>query len=141
MRQAVLRPNQRLYPRFNRFYMDDFFFPKSKAIHFDEKKNSINDVNISKIENAFLIEVAVPGFTKEDIKISLEDDRLKIRGKKAVEERVYIKRAFKLNEFEQIFNLPKTVDLNNIEATVSNGILSIILNKLDEKPQLQIQVK
>ncbi len=141
MRHGVMRPNQRLHPNFNRFFMDNFFTPNVDDRQAINERKATAFANIAKMEDGFLIEMAVPGFSKEEIKISLDEDRLTISGNKTVEEREFVKREFSFNDFERAFSLPKTVDMNNIEATVVNGILSIKLNKLAEKPQLHIEVK
>jgi HSP20 family protein len=94
--------------------------------------------NISESENGFEIELAIPGFSKDDFKIEVQDRLLTISSKKesATEEKKYLRKEFTSISFQRSFRLPKTVDAENITAQYDNGILVLTLPKLEEaKPK------
>ena len=86
----------------------------------------------------------VPGLAPADVKISLENNTLTIRGEKkqfAEEktERVHrYERSY--GAFERSFVLPTTVDPEKVEAEVINGLLTITLPKIERAKPREIQV-
>jgi HSP20 family protein len=87
----------------------------------------------------------IPGVKPEDVKISIENQVLTIRGEKkqvAEEktERVHrYERSYGL--FERSFALPKLMDADKIEATYDNGILTVTLPKAERARPREISVK
>lgn len=94
------------------------------------RNNSSNNppANIYERDNAFFIELAVPGYMKEDFNINLEQQVLSIstaeKNNKPEDEK-YLRREFGAGEIGKRFVLPKTVDTDNIRADYQNGILKI----------------
>lgn len=90
--------------------------------------------NVSEEEGQFRIDLSVPGFTREEIKISLEKNVLTIKSEKKSreEEGKYVRREFTAADFERRFILPKHVDTDNISATAENGILGIVIPKKEQ---------
>ena len=92
--------------------------------------------NITENDQAFHLEIAVPGFSKEDIKINLEKDVLTISSEKekneqsdAKNEQVFRLREFGPRNFCRSFSLPEAVDKDAIKAEYLNGILMVTLPK------------
>lgn len=108
----------------NNFYDDNFV-----------KKHFHNQVsaNILDTPEKFVIELFTPGFSKENINISLENKVLKIKGKteqKNGEEKPnYLRKEFIVNEFERSFQLQDSLQIDNIEAVYKDGILYVYLPK------------
>ena len=104
--------------------------------------------NITENEQAFQLEIAVPGFRKEDFKINLEKDVLTISSEKEKDENIDEKKeqAFRMREFGhpnfcRSFSLPEAVDIDAIKAEYQNGILMITLPKKEVvKVTKEIQV-
>ena len=139
--------------RFNRGYLptyrDDFFndrvFNNNSPA---QRKNISPAVNIIEADNEFKIEVAVPGLSKNDFNIEIEDDVLTISSveneKKEEEIPNYTRREFNLSSFQRSFQLPETVDQDQIQASHKEGVLTITLVKKEEVVQnapKQIEVK
>ena len=97
--------------------------------------------NITENENDFRLELLVPGFKKEEVKLSLEKDLLTVKGEKVNNsesgnsEPNYLRREFSAANFEKQFTLPETVDTDNITAKFENGILEIALPKRQVEPE------
>jgi HSP20 family protein len=92
--------------------------------------------NIMEQNEAFYLEIAAPGLTKEDFKINLENNILtisaEIEDQKREEGKNYSRKEFYYGSFSRSFTLPKTVDLDMIKAEYEQGILKIALPKKDE---------
>ena len=91
--------------------------------------------NVMEEEDYYLIEVSIPGFAKEDVKIKLENGSIKISAEKKVEKdgKKYLRREFGVYKFERSFKLADTINQQSISAEVINGVLNIILPKVEEK--------
>ena len=104
---------------------------------FNNGKN-LPAMNIREDEKFFEVELAVPGFSKKQIEVSLEDDKLHVFAEKRTEdvdekEDEYTRREFTYNEFERIITMPSYVNAEEVKANYHNGILSLKLPKIMEK--------
>ena len=86
-------------------------------------------VNITENEKSYELSFEIPGFSKEDVNIELNDGIITISSHVEETNENYITKEYTKNSFERSFYLPEDVDLENIDATMENGILSVILNK------------
>lgn len=93
-------------------------------------------VNIAESNDAFHIELASPGLTKEDFKINLDGEILTISAeKKSVteeESKKYSKREYSYTSFTRSFTLPEGVDHSNVSASYIDGILKVEIGKKEE---------
>jgi len=102
--------------------------------------------NIMEGSDDFTIEMALPGFDKKDIVIDIENKILKISSKKELGEndaQTMLKREFYYGAFERQFELPETVNSEKIEANYNQGILTLIIPKLEHaktKPAREISI-
>jgi len=95
--------------------------------------------NVRENEKNYLLELALPGFSKEEITIKFEEDVLTVTaGHQPKEDEQGPKYTW--NEFgykskyERSFQLPETLDADNIDAKFENGILLITLPKKEVQP-------
>lgn len=113
-------------------YFDDFATMKPS---FDKDVFSPK-IDISEKENQLIIDAEIPGVQKEDLKITLQDNILTIEGeKKNVSEeskRNYFRTERSYGEFKKSFTLPEYVDSEKVNAKFNNGVLSILLDKVEE---------
>lgn len=110
-------------------------------------------INVLENEHSYDIEVAAPGMTKDDFKVSLDNDGdLVINLEKKVENNNedkkhghYIRREFSYSKFQQTMLLPDDADREKIGAKVENGVLKINVPKVvkaePETSGKQIEVK
>lgn len=106
------------------FFSDDFFV----------KDRHLPAMNIKENKNNYEIELAVPGFSKKDIHVTIEDDILNIAAQNSQEQKDekegYTRQEFSYNQFERQLQLPTNVDKKKeIKATYENGILKLNLIK------------
>jgi HSP20 family protein len=102
-----------------------------------EKENyySIPQANVSEGKDSFKIEIAVPGYSKEQIGIQFQENVLMVKGsveENSNQEEKYLTREFGLKSFIRRFSIPKTADTDHISAAFSNGILTITIPKKEE---------
>jgi molecular chaperone IbpA len=112
-------------------------FPRSSFVGFDHLLNELDYVakhsqdnypphNILKTgEIDYLIELAVAGFTKEEISIEVKDRTLTITGEHVSQGREYIHRGISTKKFKRTFRLSEHVQVHG--ADLKDGILSVEL--------------
>ncbi len=103
-------------------------------------------VNTREGESAFHIDVDLPGVKKEDIKVDMKKDILTISGERKTKDEIkeddYYKVETTFGKFSRSFTLPENVDIENIEARSDNGVLEVIIPKLEEaKVNKSIEIK
>jgi len=100
-------------------------------------KAKLPAVNVKDKDNEYEIEVAAPGFKKEDFNISVENRILTISAdetaEKEVKEDKYTRREFMSSSFSRSFSLPENTDLSQINGHYDNGVLLVTIPKLQEK--------
>lgn len=124
----------------NLFDNNFFFTPTYRSIN---SKPSA-PVNVSENDKAFEIELSAPGLEKKDFKIELDSNILKISSKK-VEDKPdqsakYIQREIIPSAFERSFKLPRTVNIETINATYKNGILTLTLPKVKSETPKKMDI-
>lgn len=98
-------------------------------------------VDIAETEKAISLHVEIPGVQKEDVKISINEDRiLSIRGEKkqseTIEGQQFVRVESHFGTFARSFTLSESIDIKAIQAEFNNGILQITLPKVEpEKPK------
>lgn len=106
-----------------------------------EKEMTIPAVNIKEKTKSFEIELAAPGFKKEDLKVTLEDGVLTIASEKErkteKEEGGYSRKEFSYSSFSRSFNLPESVDQDSLKAKFDDGVLRLTIDKNKELPKRQ----
>lgn len=101
-------------------------------------------VNLYDVKENVVAEFVMPGVKREDIDIQFENDILVVKGKRDndVDEKYSIVRSERFGgEFKRSVEIPVKVDVNKIEATFKNGILTITLPKAEEAKPKQITIK
>lgn len=102
-------------------------------------------VNVVEDENNFIVQMAAPGLKREDFKISVHEDIMTISSERTEEsgenKSNFTRKEFSYSSFKRSFNLPETVDGDNIAANYTDGILSVTLPKKEEaKPKEPKQI-
>jgi HSP20 family protein len=100
-------------------------------------------VDIAETDKAFEVQLAVPGFKKEDFTIDLKDGKLNISGERKLEkenkERNYFSIQTEYGKFVKSFQLPDNTNEKGIDAKYENGILEIIIPK-DETKKIESKI-
>jgi HSP20 family protein len=110
-----------------------------------ESALTVPPVDILEEDHQYVVKAELPGVNSEDVKITLQDDVLSIRGEKRREERVEEKNYHRLERsagiFQRSFTLPSAVKSDQIEASFENGILTVTIPKAEDAKPREIEVK
>ena len=132
---ALVRFNHRFSPAFSHIW-DDFFNRDLSTMMGSEGGNTWAKVNVAELDKSYRIEVAAPGFRKEDFELKVDGDLLTIKAKREAKNEdtneKYTRREFSFHGFERSFTLPDTVDTGAIEARYEDGILNVSVAKKEE---------
>lgn len=143
--------------RFNSQYgLTDFFndFFENKAL--EKVTGTAPAMNVLENDKEYKLEVAAPGMCKDDFKVHLNKDGNLIiemekkdcgcKGKEDDKKECrYLRKEFSYSKFSQTLLLPDNADKEKIEAQVINGVLKVVIPKLekvkaeDEKREIEIK--
>lgn len=102
-------------------------------------------VDVAERDDDFQVKVELPGVNKEDVKITMQDNILTIRGEKKQEKETKNSQFHRIERsygaFQRSFTLPMKVKQDKIDASYKDGILTISLPKAEEAKAKQIEVK
>lgn len=93
------------------------------------------DVYVDNDKNQLVFELALAGYKKENLDISVKDNVLKIASKKIEKEEnnfQYIEHRIAMREFERSWVLGPQINSSAQEATFENGILRIVFSLIEE---------
>ncbi|GER60622.1 Hsp20/alpha crystallin family protein [Patiriisocius marinus] len=122
-------------------WLDDFFDRDLSSVFTSNFNTGITlpKVNIKETADDYIVEMAVPGLKKSDIKIDVDNQLLAISSEAKEEKETtqdnYTRREFGYSSFKRTFTLPETVDDDKINAKYVDGILNIVLPKKEEAKQ------
>jgi HSP20 family protein len=102
-------------------------------------------LDISERKDAYLVTVELPGVEPDDLEITLEDGLLTIQGERHStqdsSEQQFHRVERRYGAFRRAITLPAQVQAEQIEATVDNGVLQIVVPKMEEAKPKRIQVR
>lgn len=110
------------------------FYPEREH---EENCRCLPAANILKYDDHAEIQLFVPGRSKEDFNINLEDDMITISAEdKAAENGEFIQQEFAMDEFKRNFQIADLINQDNVSAAYEAGILKINLPfREEQKPQ------
>ncbi len=146
MKMYVTRYNQKSQSRgldtFNAF-LDNYI---------QKQENKFTDgfvptVNTREAEDAYYVELDLPGIKKEDIDIDVKDNVITISGERKIENEIdeedYYSIESQFGRFERSFTLPENVNADKIHAQSTDGVLEVVIPKevkKEDKPK-KIKIK
>jgi HSP20 family protein len=97
------------------------------------------------------VDAELPGFTKEQVDVTLDNSVLTItaerseetsngNGAEVAKRTDYLLRERRYNRFQRSFTLPNTVDSSSVDAKLENGVLRLTLNKRQETKPRKIAI-
>ncbi len=107
-----------------------------RDFHKDWKTRTVPRLNVIEGLQNYRVELAAPGLSKDNFKISLSGEHLKITANTEIvlsEEEKYVKREFDFGKFKRLMPLPEDADVNAIEARYENGLLLITIPRKSEE--------
>ena len=122
----------------------DSFFDVRPFVRRGEDGGWYPEVDIVEDKDKVMVSVDLPGLEKDDIRVSVHDNTLTIKGERKAEKEEKdknfhrVERAF--GSFCRSFTLPSEVDGQKIKANYKNGVLSIDLPKAEEVKPKEIPI-
>jgi HSP20 family protein len=102
-------------------------------------------LDISERKDAYLVTVELPGVEADDLEITMEDGLLTIQGERHFahdsSEQHFHRVERRYGAFRRSITLPAQVQAEQIEASVDNGVLQILVPKMEEAKPKRIQVR
>ena len=90
-------------------------------------------VDVLDRDDEYEVTVDLPGFEKEDVEVTLTDDTLRVSASRETETEEeggdYVRRERQSESVDRSVSLPEPVDQDGVDATLSNGVLTVTLEK------------
>jgi HSP20 family protein len=105
----------------------------------------VPSVDVIDREEEVVVRAEIPGVDKEDLEVSLSDDRLTIKGttrgeKQEKEAGEYTRREMSRGSFTRVVTLPANVDGEKAKASFKDGVLEMTMPKLKPSKRFRIRV-
>jgi HSP20 family protein len=120
------------------------WFDESMADHEPSKREMLLAVDVEAGDKAYDITALVPGLEAEDLDIEVLNNTVTVRGefKSGDQDQTkYLVSELPCGRFSRVITLPTTTDVEHVEATIKNGVLSLHIPKVEEDRPKTIKVK
>jgi HSP20 family protein len=101
-------------------------------------------VDVSETKDSVIINTEIPGMSKDDVKVSIQDNVMTLSGEKKQEKEEkdanYHRMERSYGSFSRSFTLPTSVKADKVKAAYKDGILRITLPKSEEVKPKQIPI-
>jgi HSP20 family protein len=126
----------------DRWLDDSWALPVGLDAGFDELPGA--PVDVVERDNEFEIRATVPGFSPEDIEITVQGEVVTLKGTHVktedVNEETYRLRERRVGSFQRTLRLPCALDADNAEASYDKGELTLVVPKRSEAVARRIEV-
>lgn len=124
------------------FRLFDSFF--NGDVQGEETRSWVPPVDIQETGDAYMFHAELPGLTKEDIHITLENNVLRVSGERKFEKDAKKENYHRVERtygtFTRTFTLPTQVDAEKVQAAFENGILTITVPKAEQAKPRRIAI-
>ena len=124
-----------LFPSIHEFLGDESRWPATDDLRLPR-------TNISETEDNFVFTLEMPGLTKKDVEVSIEDDALVVKGERTEkqEDKGLVRREIRSTKYERSFSLGNAIEQDQIKAKMENGVLTLTLPKKPDKVGRKVDV-
>ena len=117
--------------------LDDMF----GDVFFNEGESKLMKTDIKEKKDEYIIDIDLPGYEKEDIKLNIQDGYLTVHAtvnkeEKDEEKGKFVRKERYSGECSRSFYVGENVTENEIKAKFKNGTLTIEIPKKEEKKEL-----
>lgn len=126
-------------------FFDDFFAPATSSEASSQAERAwMPAVDVKESASGVSLFVDLPGLTKDDIHLAVEENVLTVSGERKLEREEEKDNFYRLERrhgaFSRSFRLPTTVDSGKISASFENGVLSLEMPKAEEAKARSIKI-
>jgi len=140
------RPQGTVMSPFNELVNEFFGRDITQFLGHDDMKRSTPSVNITERNSDYKLELLAPGYERQDLKMAVENEVLTIsaehKHEATKENERFTRREFTRSSFSRSFRLPEGTQHDQIKADHQNGVLNVIIPKVEvKKPSVrEIQI-
>jgi HSP20 family protein len=106
---------------------------------FTKRNPDFGSINVKETPESYNLEILLPGFSKDETNVEIEDDIITISAKvedtNSEDDKNYTRKEFVKKSFVRSFTLPENVDSEKITADVKDGVLNVIMTKKQVEEQ------
>ncbi|MEQ8851127.1 Hsp20/alpha crystallin family protein [Gimesia sp.] len=114
------------------------FFGKS----FNGFEGAYSPLSVWEEDSKFHVALDVPGMTKEDLSLDIQDGNLVLTGeRKSAENREHLHNERSFGKFKRLVRLPEWVDPASVSATLDAGVLTVVMDKKAEMQPRRIEIQ
>ena len=141
MKYVPIRRNGGFYPRMTLFdnFVNNFISDESY-----EDNQRMMAIDIKEEDDKFIVEANLPGFTKKNIKMSVDNNELIIEANreetKEEKKDSYCRCERYKGNYRRTFSLSDHVDKDKIDAKFKDGVLSLMIPKITPEPAKEITI-
>ncbi|MBQ8640059.1 MAG: Hsp20/alpha crystallin family protein [Lachnospiraceae bacterium] len=126
---------------FNDTFFDDFWGLPTEKAQPRRQQNAVMRTDVKETEDSYLLEMELPGFSKEELSVKLEDGCLTVSASHAVNsdnsetqtKDRYVRRERFLGTYARRFSVGKYLQQEDIKARFDNGVLTLSFPKEDTR--------
>ena len=127
-----------MIPRRNEF---DLFKEMFRDPFFTGEESKIMKTDIRETDDKYLIDIDLPGYEKENIKIEVENGYLIVQAKTSThkeekEDGKFVRKERYIGECSRSFYIGDDIEIEDIKASFKNGTLKLEVAKKEEKPEI-----
>jgi HSP20 family protein len=101
--------------------------------------------DVRETEKEYIIDLALPGVRKDDVKVDVKDDVLTVTGEKKTEKeekgKTWLRRESSYGSFQRCFALPEGLHPEDVKASCRDGVLTLTMRKPTDVKSRGVSVK
>lgn len=122
------------------FYLQTYPY-RRMARRWVENRDRTLGINVREEDEAYVLSALVPGIKSDELNIQVLEDVLRIEGEYQADDNQYLVRELPNGSFTRTLRLPAPIDAENVEAEVTDGVLTLKLPKAESARPKQIKIK
>ena len=147
-----VEPTRRLSPFDEMDRMFESFFPHRwmQPFHWEQQRwPDLPEINAPKVDvidrdKEIVVKAEMPGVDKKDVDVSMTDNNVTIKGSTSHEEKEekgnYYRCEISRGSFSRTVSLPANVDAEKAKATFNNGILELVIPKVERSHRKSVNI-
>ncbi|RPI93859.1 MAG: Hsp20/alpha crystallin family protein [Chloroflexi bacterium] len=123
------------------FYLQTYPY-RRMARRWVENHDQTLGINVREEEEAYILSALVPGIKSDELNIQVLEDVVQIKVEyQAEENNGYLVHELPSGSFTRTLRLPAPIQADNVEANVTDGVLTLTLPKAESARPKQIKIK